>query len=80
MKITTEMYVYTETLEGFQLLKLFDDGDLMTSESSGTDFGTRVYKFFADTIKVVVMVISALEDQRVTSILKMFAFTYSGIF
>jgi hypothetical protein len=26
------------------------------------------------------MVISALEDQRVTSILKMFAFTYSGIF
>jgi hypothetical protein len=43
MKVTTDIYAYAETLKGLQRLKPFDNGDLMASESSGTDFDARVY-------------------------------------
>jgi hypothetical protein len=45
----------------------------MASESSGTGFGTRLFKFYANIINVVVIVIWASEDQTFMSILKMFA-------
>lgn len=48
----------------------------MASESSGTDFGGRVFKFCANVINVVAIPICTLEDQRVTRALKMFTFIY----
>jgi hypothetical protein len=47
----------------------------MASESSGTDFSARVFKFCANITDIVIL-ICVLEDQRVTNILKMFTFTY----
>jgi hypothetical protein len=48
----------------------------MASESSGTGFGDRVFKFCANIINVVAILICALEDQTITSILKKFTFMY----
>jgi hypothetical protein len=48
----------------------------MTSKFSGMDFGARAFKFCADIINIVVIFICALEDRRVTSILKMFTYIY----
>jgi hypothetical protein len=44
----------------------------MASESSDTDFGAKVFKFWAKIINVVVTLIYILEDRSVKSILKLF--------
>jgi hypothetical protein len=49
----------------------------MTSKFNGKDFGTRAFKFCAGVNNIVVIFICALEDRRVTSILKMFTYISS---
>jgi hypothetical protein len=48
----------------------------MASESSGTDFGTRIFKFCMNIINVVVIFICAFGDQGVKSIFRMFTSKY----
>jgi hypothetical protein len=47
----------------------------MTSESSGTSFSARIFKFFANIINDIIFSCVS-EDQRVTSILKVFTLIY----
>jgi non-ribosomal peptide synthetase component E (peptide arylation enzyme) len=51
----------------------------MPSGSSGMGVGDRAMKFCANIINVVILIF-ALEDVRITSILKMFSFISSEIF
>jgi hypothetical protein len=48
----------------------------MANESSSAEFGASVFKFCANIVDIVVIFICALEDQRVTSVLKMFTFVH----
>lgn len=46
----------------------------MASESSGTDLGTKVFKFCTNIINIIF--ICAKEDQKITIILKMSTFIH----
>lgn len=49
----------------------------MASESSGTDFGTRVFNFCTNIINIIF--VCTLEDQTITVILKKFTFIYISL-
>jgi hypothetical protein len=48
----------------------------MASESTGMDFGDKVFKCCANISNVAVILVCPLEDQSVTSILKMITFIH----